>query len=172
MKCPKCKTEVQSTDVFCPNCNLRLVIECPKCKSKVRLGSASCKECGYVFVKFCPRCNSANYVSSPTCRKCFYVFEEIKEDPVKLKREEKVLLKQENKKTDDSLAKKPMASFVDTRLEIFIDFINLPFIFKKFKDEEFKNKVLLNIKTSIRVAFGATCEFYKENIARFKISYN
>ena len=169
MKCPKCKTEVQSTDVFCPNCNLRLVIECPKCKSKVRLGSASCKECGYVFVKFCPRCNSANYVSSPTCRKCFYVFEEIKEDPVKLKREEKVLLKQENKKTDDDLTKKPMASFVDTRLEILIDFINLPFIFKKFKDEEFKNKVLLNIKTSIRVAFGATCEFYKENIARFKI---
>ena len=172
MKCPKCKTEVQSTDVFCPNCNLRLIIECPKCKSKVRLGSASCKECGYVFVKFCPRCNSANYVSSPTCRKCFYVFEEIKEDPVKLKREEKVLLKQENKKTDDSLAKKPMASFKDTRLEVLIDFINLPFIFKKFKDEEFKNKVLLNIKTSIRVAFGATCEFYKENIARFKISYN
>ncbi|HIS53853.1 TPA: zinc ribbon domain-containing protein, partial [Candidatus Galligastranaerophilus gallistercoris] len=50
MKCPKCKTEVSSKDVFCPGCNLRLIIECPKCKNKVRLGSASCKNCGYVFV--------------------------------------------------------------------------------------------------------------------------
>ena len=174
MKCPKCKTEVQATDLFCPHCNLRLIIECPKCKNKVRLGSASCTECGYVFVKFCPRCNSANYVSSPTCRKCFYVFEEIKEDTNDSdnKKEEKVFLKQENKKGNDLEIKKPMASFADTRLEILIDFLNLQSVFKKFKDEEFKNKVLLNIKTSIRVAFGATCEFYKENIARFKLSYN
>lgn len=179
MKCPKCKTEVTNKDVFCPNCNLRLIIECPKCKSKVRLGSASCKECGYVFVKFCPRCNSANYVSSPTCRKCFYVFEEIKDEPkieTPIKKEEKpVILKQENKKsqTADDTLKKPKAMYKgDMRLEILIDFINLPAIFKKFKDEEFKSKVLLNIKTSIKVAFGATCEFYKENIARFKVNYN
>ncbi len=174
VKCPKCKTEVQSTDVFCPNCNLRLVIECPKCKSKVRLGSASCKECGYVFVKFCPRCNSANYVSSPTCRKCFYVFEEIKEDvQTKDKKDEPLILKQENKKSPDDGVKKPMASYLaDNRLEVLIDFMNLLPLFKKFKDEEFKSKVLLNITTSIKVAFGATSEFYKENIARFKLSYN
>lgn len=180
MKCPKCKTEVTDKDTFCPSCNLRLVIECPKCKNKVRLGSASCKACGYVFVKFCPRCNSANYVSSPTCRKCFYVFEDIKEEmtqdeikePLKkeilqkqTKKEQKVFLKQENKEA-------PIQIKNDGRLEILIDFINLPNIFKKFKDEEFKAKILLNIKTSIKVAFGSACEFYKENIARFKVLYN
>ena len=177
MKCPKCKTEVSSKEELCPNCNLRLIIECPKCKEKVRLGSASCKSCGYVFVKFCPKCNSANYVSSPTCRKCFYVFEETKEDPIledskKVKVEEKITLRQENKKSSDDV-KKPKGLYVsDSRLEFLIDFINMQNIFKKYKNEEFKNKVLLNIKTSIKVAFGSTCEFYKENIARFKVNYN
>lgn len=182
MNCPKCKTEISSKDVFCPNCNLRLIIECPKCKSKVRLGSASCKNCGYVFVKFCPRCNSANYVSSPTCRKCFYVFEDIKDD-VKIeqnpshiiKKDEPVILRQENKNlsSNDDIKKQPKALYKgDGRLELLIDFINLPSVFKKFKDEEFKNKVLLNIKTSIKVAFGSTAEFHKENVARFKVNYN
>ena len=182
MNCPKCKTEISSKDVFCPNCNLRLIIECPKCKSKVRLGSASCKNCGYVFVKFCPRCNSANYVSSPTCRKCFYVFEDIKDD-VKIeqnpshiiKKDESVILRQENKNlsSNDDIKKQPKALYKgDGRLELLIDFINLPSVFKKFKDEEFKNKVLLNIKTSIKVAFGSTAEFHKENVARFKVNYN
>lgn len=176
MKCPKCKTEVTNKDVFCPNCNLRLIIECPKCKNKVRLGSASCKSCGYVFVKFCPRCNSANYVSSPTCRKCFYVFEEIKDEPnidtPPVKKEEPLVLKQETSREEDR-PKTPKALYKgDGRLEILIDFINLSSLFKKFKDEEFKNKVLLNIKTSIKVAFGSSCDFYKENIARFKVNYN
>lgn len=172
MKCPKCKTDVSAKDTFCPNCNLRLVIECPKCKSKVRLGSASCKQCGYVFVKFCPRCNSANYVSSQACRKCFYVFEDTKEQeeistPKVEKKDEPILLKQENKNPPKNALNKDSG-----RLEVFIDFINLSDVFKKFKDEEFKSKVLLNIKTSIKVAFGSTSEFYKENIAKFKVPYN
>ena len=169
MKCPKCKTEVSSKDTSCPNCGLRLVIECPKCKEKVRLGSASCKSCGYVFVKFCPKCKSANYVSSPTCRKCFYVFEDIKEEnqtPKISKKESPVFLKQANKELSQEALNK------DGRLEVLIDFINLSSIFKKFQNDEFKNKVLLNLKTSIKVAFGSTPEFYKENIARFKVPYN
>ena len=171
MKCPKCKTDVSNKDTHCPNCNLRLIIECPKCKEKVRLGSTSCKSCGYVFVKFCPKCNSANYVSSPTCRKCFYVFDETAEESPKEqskdKKQERVFLKQENK----TPPKTPLNQS-GGRLEVLIDFINLPSVFKKFNDDEFKSKVLLNIQTSIKVAFGATPEFYKENIARFKIPYN
>lgn len=143
----------------------------------MRLGSASCKSCGYVFVKFCPKCNSANYVSSQTCRKCFYVFEDVKDDveikttPVIKKKpdtkNEKVLLKQENK-----TAPKIQLNRGNGRLEVLIDFMNLPLIFKKFKDNEFKSKVLLNIKTSTKLAFGSTPEFYKENIIRFKVPYN
>ena len=174
MKCPKCKTDVSINDTFCPNCNLRLVIECPKCKSKVRLGSASCKTCGYVFVKFCPKCNSANYISSQSCRKCFYVFEDLKDDihdniqaENELKRKTPVLLKQENKNPP----KTPLNQG-NGRLEVLIDFINLNSIFKKFQNEEFKGKVLLNIKTSIKTAFGSTPEFYKENIVKFKVPYN
>ncbi len=174
MKCPKCKTEVTAKDTFCPGCNLRLIIECPKCKSKVRLGSASCKSCGYVFVKFCPKCNSANYVSSPTCRKCFYVFEDIKEEDKKeTKNSEQILLKQENKTPPKNLDTRAKGLFNgDGRLEFLVDFINLQELFKKYKNDDFKNKVLLNITTSIKVAFGATAEFYKENVARFKVNYN
>lgn len=129
-------------------------------------------------MKFCPKCNSANYVSSPTCRKCFYVFEDTKEDPIleaskKTKVNEPVLLRQENKKSKDDDIKKPKGLYVnDSRLEILIDFINMQTVFKKFKDEEFKNKVMLNIKTSVKVAFGSTSEFYKENVVRFKVNYN
>lgn len=172
MKCPKCKTEVTLKDTFCPDCGLRLVIECPKCKGKVRLGSVSCRKCGYVFVKFCPKCNSANYVSSPTCRKCFYVFEENKteENKAEKKVEKNQPLKKDSKEEEK---KRPKGLFMgDGRLEFFIDFINLPSLFKKYNNEEFKNKVILNIKTSIKVAFGSTAEFYRENIARFKVNYN
>ena len=169
MKCPKCKTEVSSKDVICKNCGSHLVVECPKCKKEVRLGSASCKSCGYVFVKFCPSCNSANYLSSPTCRKCFHVFEDVIKEEPKIENNSNKNLQNENKQTS---GKKEPLKKTDNRLDVFVDFMNLTSVFQKFKDNEFKNKVLLNIKTSVKLAFNSTPEFYKESCVKFKVPYN
>ena len=74
MICPKCKTEVSDDDVFCPNCNLKLIFNCPKCKAPTHLGPVSCEKCGYTFVKLCPKCHSRNFAWSPRCKKCGTIF--------------------------------------------------------------------------------------------------
>lgn len=187
MNCPKCKTEINPKDTVCPKCNLRLVFECPRCKSEVRIGSSSCKKCGFVFVKFCPECNSANYVSASHCRKCLYHFKEdeetienIQTGVSKNKAEEASVpvLKNEKDRNKDSkkdIKKAPQAPSVPNaavRLNVYIDFITLKNVFEKYKDEEFKQKVILNIKTATKLAFNVTPEFVSENIVNFKINYS
>ena len=165
MNCPKCKTELNPKDTVCPNCNLRLVFECPRCKSQIKIGSSSCKKCGFVFVKFCPKCNCANYVSSSHCRKCFHQFEEDTETIENIKpAPEKEASKEEPKPLQPAAA--------PVRLSVYIDFITLKNVFEKYKDEEFKQKVILNIKTAIKLAFNVTPDFIKEDIVNFKINYS
>jgi len=167
MNCPKCKTEVDPQAAICPNCKLRLFIDCPRCESKAKLGSPSCKKCGFVFVKFCPQCNSANYVSSNQCRKCFYNFtvEDEEEKPVQSEVIEP--LPEEPKKQKQSSVVQPS----NIKLVMFVDFISLDSVLAKYKDEEFKQKVILNIKTSIKMGFNVTCEFFKPTIVMFKVNY-
>ena len=75
------------------------------------------------------------------------MFEDIKDD-VKIdanktdnlsKKDEPVILRQENKKDpseSETAKRQPKALYKgDGRLEFLIDFINLPSVFKKFKDE-------------------------------------
>ena len=165
MNCPKCKTELNPKDTVCPNCNLRLDFECPRCKSQIKIGSSSCKKCGFVFVKFCPKCNCANYVSSSHCRKCFHQFEEDTETIENIKpAPEKEASKEEPKPLQPAAA--------PVRLSVYIDFITLKNVFEKYKDEEFKQKVILNIKTAIKLAFNVTPDFIKEDIVNFKINYS
>ncbi len=165
MNCPKCKTELNPKDTVCPNCNLRLVFECPRCKSQIKIGSSSCKKCGFVFVKFCPKCNCANYVSSSHCRKCFHQFEEDTETIENIKpAPEKEASKEEPKPLQPAAA--------PVRLSAYIDFITLKNVFERYKDEEFKQKVILNIKTAIKLAFNVTPDFIKEDIVNFKINYS
>jgi len=165
VNCPKCKTELNPKDTVCPNCNLRLVFECPRCKSQIKIGSSSCKKCGFVFVKFCPKCNCANYVSSSHCRKCFHQFEEDTETIENIKpAPEKEASKEEPKPLQPAAA--------PVRLSVYIDFITLKNVFEKYKDEEFKQKVILNIKTAIKLAFNVTPDFIKEDIVNFKINYS
>ncbi len=168
MNCPKCKTELNPKDTVCPNCKLRLVFECPRCKSQIKIGSSSCKKCGFVFVKFCPECNCANYVSSSHCRKCFHHFKEDEEalqninlPPEKEKEKEEVNEQKSVPKTQ-----------APVRLSVYIDFITLKNVFEKYKDEEFKQKVILNIKTAIKLAFNVTPDFIKDNVVSFKINYS
>lgn len=173
MNCPKCKHELNQKDTVCPNCKLRLVFECPRCKSEIKIGSSSCKKCGFVFVKFCPECGSANYVSSTHCRKCFHQFHEEdaapnstpKEAPAETKKEERKEIKKEK---EQKMQIQPQT----LRLSVYIDFITLKNVFEKYKDEEFKQKVILNIKTAIKLAFNVAPDFIKEDIVNFKINYS
>lgn len=183
MICPKCKTEVSSNDVLCPSCGLRLKFKCPRCGSYTRIGSSSCSECGFTFVKFCPKCGSANYASSPECRKCSYVFSKTDVEPPKPKEKVKVQQQVESKNKSDIkaeikekpkkkiFAKKAPKTPEELKLVLFIDFLNLENLFEKYKDEEFRQKVVLNIKTSVKLAFNTTCEFINPHVAMLKIPH-
>lgn len=164
MKCPKCKIDINPQVATCPGCKLRLCIDCPKCGGTARLGSPSCKKCGFVFVKFCPQCNSANYVSSNQCRKCFYNF--APDEDVAKEEEPQEETAQKPAETPKSPSR-PDSS----KLVMFIDFTTLDGVFSKYKDEEFKQKVLLNIKTSIKMGFNSACDFFKPTVAMFKVNY-
>ena len=169
MICPKCKTEVSSQDIVCPGCGLRLKFKCPRCGNYTRIGSSSCSVCGFAFVKFCPKCGSANYASSPECRKCSYIFNQtenkkiksvkIKADSTQIKKEKK-----QNKVRINEQQKQ-------NKLLVFIDFINLETLFDKYKDEEFRQKIVLNIKTSIKLGFNVSCEFINPHRVVFKIPH-
>lgn len=179
MNCPKCKIEVSPKDPTCPNCEVRLSIDCPRCDTPTRLGNSSCKKCGFVFVKFCENCNCANYVSAKQCRKCFHEFSEFAEaksieaedvQAVQNGAEQKIEVNQEiiqEKQEKPSTAQQAK----NEKLIIYIDFLTLEGIFNKYKDEEFRQKVILNIKTSIKIGFNANCEFIEPKTAVFKVNY-
>lgn len=160
--CPKCKTKVSSEDAICPNCKLRLIFKCPRCGSSTRLGSVSCKKCGYTFVKFCPQCHSANYATSSICRKCNYHFENSEEKAL----EEQVATQPPQEEIEKKQDK------VKRTLICYIDFINLDKIFEKYNTEEFQQKVVDNIKTTVKLAFNKDCDFAsKERFIKFNIDF-
>lgn len=179
MICPKCKTEVSSQDVVCPGCGLRLKFKCPRCGNYTRIGSSSCSVCGFTFVKFCPKCGSANYASSPECRKCSFVFN----SETQKKENNEIKPKQNIEKPKDKIQKpkekEPLNRKKETeskeqkqqKLVVFVDFINLEQLFEKYKDEEFRQKVVLNIKTSVKLGFNVPCEFINPHTVVFKIPY-
>ena len=171
MICPKCKTEVSSQDTICPGCGLRLKFKCPRCGNYTRIGSSSCSVCGFAFVKFCPKCGSANYASSPECRKCSFVFDNPKkEQNPKEKKRVEIKNEQVQKKVAQA-QKKEQTPPPQQKLVVFIDFINLETLFNKYKDEEFRQKVVLNIKTSIKLGFNVSCEFINPHTVVFKIPH-
>ncbi len=168
MICPKCKTKVSSQDTVCPNCNLKLVFKCPRCSSPSRLGATSCKKCGYTFVKFCPECHSANYATSSICRKCGHKFENntdndtdikpINENTPPIKNIQEGILRESSQKQSSNLL-------------IYIDFTNIEDIFEKYNSEEFKQKVIQNIKTTTKIVFATECEFISERLVKIPFNY-
>ncbi len=184
MKCPKCKTEVNPKEAICPNCNTHLVVTCPRCGSKTRIGSSSCSKCSFVFVKFCESCGSANYLSATQCRKCYQEFkeqEEAQEEAAspqeELKESQDINPEQASQapqikeipEIDEEIKSKPKEA--GQTFAVFVDFINLVHTFSKFKDVEFKEKVILNIRAAIKIAFGAPSDFVPPNFAHFKVAY-
>ncbi len=168
MICPRCKSKVSNEDTVCPSCNLRLIFKCPRCSSPTRLGSVSCKKCGYTFVKFCPQCHSANYVTSSLCRKCSYEFDDSKEaEQTSIEQTETPIVQIEE--TENIFKPKEQS---DNTLLVYIDFINLDRIFEKYDKEEFKQKVILNIKTTVRIVFSLECEFIDSKTVKFTLERN
>ncbi len=188
MICPKCKTEVSENDVFCPNCKLRLIFTCPSCKSPTRLGPSVCPKCGFSFIKFCPDCGAKNFSWSSTCRKCGSVFDADKILAREEKKSSKKVLDTQNlpKIQPEEKKKKPLFDLTnsakETKIEgikddsdkpllFYIDFINLDKIFEKYDKEEFKQKVIQNIKTTVKIVFSTACEFVNSHCVVLKFKY-
>ena len=68
--CPKCKNKVDSNELRCSVCGMRLNVVCPKCGSLNNFGNTVCSECGNVLLKYCGNCGSANLSDATVCRKC------------------------------------------------------------------------------------------------------
>ena len=176
MNCPRCKTKVSKDDAICPNCNLKLIFKCPRCASPSRLGSVSCKKCGYTFVKFCPQCHSANYATSSVCRKCGHEFnDDMNAKPLEFNSTPEILKNTTKPKEEKSEKLPPKKSKTqqerDDTLIIYVDLTNIERIFEKYNTDEFKQKVVQNIKTTIKIAFGAQCEFVSERHVRFNVHH-
>ncbi len=168
--CPKCKTEVSDKETYCPTCKLRLIIKCPKCGSPARLGSVNCASCGYTFVKFCPNCNSANYSTSKKCRKCGHIFENQKQQNTP--QPKKIEIKEKNKSSNIIVSDKSNEQKKENEtLVICVNFPNLKTTFEKYNKEEFKQKVIENIKTTIKITFNTFCKFLNSDTVIFKFKY-
>lgn len=44
-KCPYCSTDVNETDIICPNCHNELAVRCPYCKQEIRAYDETCPNC-------------------------------------------------------------------------------------------------------------------------------
>ena len=73
--CPKCKNKVESNELRCNVCGLRLQVVCPNCDTLNNFGNTICSGCGSVLLKYCSHCGSANLSDAVTCRKCNHTLE-------------------------------------------------------------------------------------------------
>lgn len=169
MKCPKCKIEIDPKATICPSCSTRLTIKCPRCHNEARIGTSSCKSCGFVFVKFCESCGSANYVSAKQCRKCFHEFKVEKQEEKQIEEVKEIVEEIKEQNSEEQTNEKVLNS---EKIAIVIDFMSLPKTFQKFEDNEFREKVILNIKTSVKLAFGVNCEFLAPQFAVLNYNYS
>ena len=166
MICPKCKSKVSEQDTTCPKCKLRLVFKCPRCGSPTRLGSVSCKKCSFTFVKFCPSCHSANFASSSICRKCGAEF--TNEQTTSQEEKQPVQTEQPVSQKEEIVVQNE----IKEPLLFYVDFLNLDSTFEKYDKNEFKQKVIDNIKTTVKIAFGVDCEFINSHTILFKYNYS
>lgn len=76
----------------------------------------------------------------------------------------KVNNKEADNKTQGQTTKKVESTFL-----VYIDFLNIEKTFDKFSNEEFEQKVNQNIKTTIKIAFGAQCDFVTSRLVMFRL---
>lgn len=62
----------------------------------------------------------------------------------------------------------PQENKKDKPLLFYIDFINLETIFETYNKSEFKQKVIQNVKTTVKIVFNQSCEFISQKVVMFK----
>ena len=191
-KCPRCSSPTRLGSVSCKKCGYTFVKFCPKCHSANYATSSICRKCDYDFnsapiepkkpieqqaqsEKINPQLEQKQIQkandNNPKPKKLNINFENqetlkttFEDSSPKQKQPQKQVVKQaqQEQKTPEN----------PDLLSVFIDFINLDSIFEKYNDEEFKQKVIQNIKTAIKIAFNSTCDFVNSHCTKLDFEYN
>ena len=197
-KCPRCGESTRLGSVSCKKCGFTFVKFCPKCGSANYASSSVCRKCGKEFVNentqsIIKRLDKepssthkilAKEENENTPSKNLNRFEqqkqqqqeeiekptlkEIKKEPQKEPAKKTILqqvIKTKEEKKEETVAQKETPQ---KPLLFYIDFINLESTFEKYDDEEFKQKVIRNIKTTVKIAFGQDCDFIDAHSVMFK----
>ena len=93
---------------------------------------------------------------------------EDKKEPPKEQPNKKTILQQVIKPKEEKEEVKEQKETSQKPLLFYIDFINLESTFEKYDDEEFKQKVIRNIKTTVKIAFGQDCDFIDAHSVMFR----
>jgi len=177
--CPRCKSLSRLGSSLCQKCGFVFVKFCPKCNSANYASATHCRKCFYEL----PNVEEAKKVEDNNLKEEINEqkqniqekkVEEIKEtqpQPQPQLKMEQVELQSNPAKDKIKQKIKEKVQNVTPKLVVMVDFISLKNIFEKYKDEEFEQKVLLNIRAAIRIGFNAECDFIKPNVACFKTNY-
>ena len=191
-KCPKCSSPIRIGAVSCKKCGHTFVKFCPRCHSANISSSKTCRKCEYDFtgkkqqgtdLKSRLRNLEEKPLNSSISKTSAPKVQDVSENPRKVTSKTVQVQKQKTKKINideqnvtanakiDVQNKELIAN--DTRpLMFYIDFFNLDKIFEKYNKDEFTQKVIENIKTTIKLSFGAICEFINSHTVMFSFQYS
>ena len=199
-KCPRCGESTRLGSARCKKCGFTFVKFCPKCGSANYASSSVCRKCGKEFVNENTQ-SDENYKEinlqplkpddTPPKRKSSahslldrFERQKKQQEPEKPKKEpeKKQETPVDTAETVNTQAPEPKEIKPPKEQEkedkttqpflFYIDFINLETTFEKFDDEKFKQKVIQNIKTTVKIAFGQDCDFINAHSVMFKFLYN
>lgn len=196
-KCPRCGEPTRLGSASCKKCGFTFVKFCPKCGSANYSSSSVCRKCGKEFnsdntqsvdevlKNGKPNKRTRNMLhkvtelSSSSSKDRFELQKtqqqktEPKAQPIQ--KEDPPVNKQSQKPKSQEQKKeaiKQQETKEEQPLLFYIDFVNLETTFEKFDDGEFKQKVVQNIKTTVKIAFGQDCDFINAHTVMFKFFYN
>ena len=195
-RCPRCGESTRLGSANCKKCGHTFVKFCPECGSANYALSCECRKCKKRFTnentqnthttikdrfelqKQTNENNSAKKSENKNEKKNEFLTEQKPtQEPIapQISNEEKRFQNLQQKETEIRNAQQKSKKQKDDEnvkaLLFFIDFINLKSTFEKFDDEEFKQKVIQNIKTTVKISFGQECEFSDTNCVMFKFFY-
>ena len=194
-KCPRCGESTRLGSARCKKCGFTFVKFCPKCGSANYASSSVCRKCGKEFVNENTQ-SDENYKEinlqplkpddTPPKRKSSahslldrFERQKKQQEPEKPKKEpeKKQETPVDTAETVNTQAPEPKEIKPPKEQEkedkttqpflFYIDFINLETTFEKFDDEKFKQKVIQNIKTTVKIAFGQDCDFINAHSVMF-----
>ena len=178
-KCPRCGEPTRLGSASCKKCGFTFVKFCPKCGSANSATSTACRKCGKEFntentkpvdevlknanpdKRTRKMLHKVTQQSSSTFQDRFELQKKQQQNEEKetksAPKEDTSLNKQTQKPKPQEQKKetvKPQETQEEQPLLFYIDFVNLETTFEKFDDGEFRHKVIQNIKTTVKIAFG------------------